>query len=219
MRLAIMDFSKAAVAVVRRRTPDPRFLAQSGHTCESGKVDAGYRRIGDLSFLDLDPWDGQFDQAVFPDDAVPARASEGYVVAIGRRVEDKQLPEAEELAKTLGKELSVLTDMPHADVMEVLAGADVLMLPSKNETFSIVAFEAVCHGVPVTCMDVPPALQPYPYLTWPWGEWMPTTLDEREGMQEMVRETCGMEALERRFESLLELNVRTRRRLELVSTS
>lgn len=91
----------------------------------------------------------------------------------------------------------------HGDVMEALAGAEALLLPSRNETFSIVAFEAVCHGVPVTCLEAPLAHEPFPELTWPWGKWVTTSLKERQAMQAVVPRRTPLEALGRRLEAVL----------------
>lgn len=162
----------------------------------AGKAESGLKRISNHAFLDLDPFDGHFNQAV----AVPAmpRAAEGYLAAIGRRDREKRLPTAAKLAKELGRELFVVTPdlgLPHHDVMDLLAGAECLLLPSRNETFSIVAFEAMCHGVPVSYIEEPPAISLYPSLGRAWGDVRTTTLAERQVANAYLSSTYTPEAM------------------------
>jgi hypothetical protein len=161
-------------------------------------------RLGDNTFLNGEPWDGPFFQGIFPEDAAPAAASEGYLIAIGRDdPREKRLARALKLGKELNREVFVISGEDHGKVMDYLASAEALLLPSRDETFSIVAFEAACHGVPVSCLEVPPALQPFPELTWPWGEWLATTEAERAGVQKELRELYSAEAMGRRLEAAI----------------
>lgn len=167
-----------------------------------GRARAGYARIGHTRFLDENMWDGRFNQAVAVEATV--REPEGFLVAIGRLDTEKRLDRAAQLARELGKELVVyvtkltlnqvredeamlrkldgvvvLFDEPHAEIMDTLSRADCLLLPSQLEMFSIAAMEAMCHGVPVSCIDPPPALELYPSLLRKWGDVCPNTLSER----------------------------------------
>lgn len=165
----------------------------------SGKVATGLRRLVDHSFLSLEMWDDQFNQAVCPHDAVEPRAPEGYLVFIGRNDPNKRLRLAQKKAKDLGRELRVLTDVPHEEAMHVLAGADCLLLSSKNETFCITAFEALCHGIPVSCLEAPPALDFYPELARGWGDVTPNTFEERQKISADLRSKYTLEAFGERL--------------------
>lgn len=155
-------------------------------------------------FLEYDLFDGKFNQAVFPDDASPAREPEGYLIAMGRDVPDKRLNLAKKEAKRLGRELRVYSDLSHPELMKEVAGADCLLLSSRNETFSIAAFEAMCHGVPVSYIDEPPAIQLFPELGRAWGDVNSNTLEERKLIQDHMRETYSLEQFGLRLEKLLE---------------
>lgn len=191
----------------------------------------GVKRIGHSDFFSTDPFDGQHNQLVFPADAVPARAPEGYLVAIGRPDANKRLHLASEMAKNLGKHLILFTtsrntsstgdyhekviakcrslgaevrlDVPHPEIMQTLAGADALLLSSRDETFCRIAEEAISHGVPVSAMEVPPALSAYPELIREWGDVSTTTLEERQTAHEYLRQTYTMDAYGARLEALL----------------
>lgn len=158
----------------------------------------------DEPFLELELFDGKFNQAVFPDDAVPVQAPQGYLIAVGRDVPDKRLNQAKLMAKKLKKELRVYSDLPHDELMKEVAGADCLLLSSRNETFSIAAFEAMCHGVPVSYIDEPPALQLYPELGRSWGDINTNTLEERQRIQEHLKQTYSLEQFKRRLVEVME---------------
>ena len=93
-------------------------------------------------------------------------------MSIGRADNEKRLTKAGQAAVKLGKPHVVFTtmvnnyaksviaalerdgaavfvDAPHDQIMAVLAGADALILSSRNATYCHVAMEAVAHGVPV----------------------------------------------------------------------
>ena len=62
------------------------------------------------------------------------------------------------VARELGEELGVLDDMKFVGVVDqvapLLAKADLLLLPSSNESFGLVALEAMASGVPVIASDI-----------------------------------------------------------------
>jgi glycosyltransferase involved in cell wall biosynthesis len=55
--------------------------------------------------------------------------------------------------------IHLLVDMPHAEAMRVLAGAELFVLPSRREPFGIVILEAAVLGIPVVATDVCGAVQ------------------------------------------------------------
>jgi len=61
-----------------------------------------------------------------------------------------QLPQLKELSKKLKIENSVLFvgALPHNKIAELLAAADVCVMPSKIETFSLLALESLAVGTP-----------------------------------------------------------------------
>ncbi len=74
-------------------------------------------------------------------DEVPAR-----LVMVG---DGPERPVAAELAERLGLADRVLFLGKHASVDELLACADVFLLPSENESFGLAALEAMASGAPV----------------------------------------------------------------------
>ena len=87
--------------------------------------------------------------------------------------------------------------------MQVIAGSRCLLQPSRYETFSRVTEEALAHGVPVSCLEAPPALSAYPSLSREWGDVTTTSLEERQAAQDHLRATYTMEAYGERLEALL----------------
>ncbi|HKK94569.1 MAG TPA: N-acetyl-alpha-D-glucosaminyl L-malate synthase BshA [Longimicrobiales bacterium] len=63
-------------------------------------------------------------------------------------------PRAREIAERLGIEDSVVFLGKHAAVEELLACADLFLLPSESESFGLAALEAMACGVPVITSDV-----------------------------------------------------------------
>jgi L-malate glycosyltransferase len=63
-------------------------------------------------------------------------------------------PRAAERAETLGVRPRVLFLGKHASVDELIACADLLLLPSSNESFGLAALEAMACGAPVVASDV-----------------------------------------------------------------
>lgn len=63
-------------------------------------------------------------------------------------------PRAAERAEELGVRPRVLFLGKHASVDELIACADLLLLPSSNESFGLAALEAMACGAPVVASDV-----------------------------------------------------------------
>jgi N-acetyl-alpha-D-glucosaminyl L-malate synthase BshA len=63
-------------------------------------------------------------------------------------------PRGLERAKELGVEDQVLFLGKHQSVDELLACADLFLLPSKNESFGLAALEALASGTPVIASDM-----------------------------------------------------------------
>jgi N-acetyl-alpha-D-glucosaminyl L-malate synthase BshA len=63
-------------------------------------------------------------------------------------------PRAAERAEELGVRPRVLFLGKHASVDELIACADLLLLPSSNESFGLAALEAMACGAPVVATDV-----------------------------------------------------------------
>ncbi len=77
---------------------------------------------------------------------VPAR-----LIMVG---DGPERPRAVEKAEELGVGDHVLFLGKHASVDELLACADLFLLPSKNESFGLAALEALASGVPVIATDM-----------------------------------------------------------------
>lgn len=65
---------------------------------------------------------------------------------------DRSLVEREVRAHGLGERVACLGRQDH--FAELLAAADVFLLPSESESFGLAALEALCCGVPVVASDV-----------------------------------------------------------------
>ncbi len=52
-------------------------------------------------------------------------------------------------AAARGVDLSIIPDLPHAELLNLLAGADIVVIPSRFEGFGLTAAEAMALGKPV----------------------------------------------------------------------
>jgi D-inositol-3-phosphate glycosyltransferase len=70
--------------------------------------------------------------------------------------EPETLAELQQLARTLGMadRVQFLGPVPHAQVPDLYAAADVCVIPSRYESFGLVALEAMAAGVPVVATRV-----------------------------------------------------------------
>jgi D-inositol-3-phosphate glycosyltransferase len=93
--------------------------------------------------------------ALLPDDGVPTR-----LVIVGGPSGDGygtvDPPALRRLAAALGvaDRVALLAPRPHAELAAVYRAADVLLVPSRSESFGLVALEAQACGTPVVAADV-----------------------------------------------------------------
>ncbi|WP_084184924.1 glycosyltransferase family 4 protein [Desulfonatronum thiodismutans] len=72
-------------------------------------------------------------------------------------IEDERKKNFAELAEKLGISsfVSIEPPVPHATLPEYFQRAQVLVFPSKYESFGFPPLEAMCSGTPVVCSDIP----------------------------------------------------------------
>jgi glycosyltransferase involved in cell wall biosynthesis len=86
--------------------------------------------------------------------AHPRRNAPFQPVFVGRDHPEKGLDVAREAARLAGVDLAIVTGEPQSEVRNVLAGSDVLVMPSRRtatfrEPWGLVANEAMHQGLPV----------------------------------------------------------------------
>lgn len=190
----------------------------------------GVKRIGHNQFFELDCFDGKFNQFVFPTNITQPKKPGGYLIVAGRPDVSKRFHYATALAKKLGKRLiacctaanngardtrhlkvlanlkenaDLRLDLPHDEIMSLIAGADCVLLPSQKENFSNVVVEAMCHGVPVSHLERQEPLLLYPALSREWGDVEPNRLEDRVAAQQMLQRTYSLEEHGKRLLQLL----------------
>lgn len=84
--------------------------------------------------------------------------------------------------------------MPHGMAMEALPRPRHFCCQA-GRPFSFAACEAVCHGVKVDCIELPPALDPLPELASPWGSGSKHRWPMPQGIQQRVAEEYPLPAL------------------------
>jgi glycosyltransferase involved in cell wall biosynthesis len=86
--------------------------------------------------------------------------------------------------------------LPHAATLERIAAADLLCLPSADESFALAPMEAAALGVPVLLTRLPV----YPHIGWRDGEnclqYRPGDL---RGLEEQIRRLAADAALRERL--------------------
>ena len=92
---------------------------------------------------------------LLPDDGVPTRlVMVGGPSGTGHGTVDP--PALRRLAAQLGvaDRVAILSARPHAELAPIYRAADVLVMPSRSESFGLVALEAQACGTPVVAADV-----------------------------------------------------------------
>lgn len=80
-----------------------------------------------------------------------AAVKDAYLVIVGQ--ENKETPEIKALGKQLMGERIIFTKLPHSELPQAYAAANVFALGSVFETFGIVYIEAMAIGLPVICTN------------------------------------------------------------------
>lgn len=80
-----------------------------------------------------------------------AAVKDAYLIVVGQ--ENKDTPEIKALGKQLMGDRIVFTKLPHSELPQAYAAANVFALGSVFETFGIVYIEAMAMGLPVICTD------------------------------------------------------------------
>lgn len=122
--------------------------------------EAWHQRIGSpwvLAVGGIEPRKGTLDLVEAFAAARPSLPDHGLVIAGGETLFDYRPYRAEVDARAaeLGVELVVLGPVPEDDLPALVAAADVLAMPSRQEGFGLAAMEGLAAGVPVVLSDLP----------------------------------------------------------------
>lgn len=152
--IAVSDW---LAADIRRRRPSAR-VETIPNGVEAAAFEAAARRPGHLLFL------GRLDRAQKGVDLLPA-----VVAALAERLGSRMPPvlvagdgpdrdqlEREVAARSLGGVVRLVGRVEGRAKYDLLAGAHALLMPSRFETFGMVAVEAMAAGAPVVAFDVGP---------------------------------------------------------------
>ena len=160
---------------VRRLIPELRITAVSP-TAEAVAVESGLCASGEATIVPnpLDPRDVVFAEPE-PHDGVTVAVLGGstlrkgfdLIPEVARRVEPLGVrwqlyighapkPENESIWAELDAMETVTVPGRVADVRQAYAGADIVFVPSREESFCRIAAEAMMNGLPVVASDLPP---------------------------------------------------------------
>ncbi len=160
---------------VRRLIPELHIAAVSV-TAEAVAVEGGLCAKGEATIVPnpLDPRDVVFDEPE-PHDGVTVAVLGGstgrkgfdLIPDVARRVEEpgvvwqlyiahRPTPENRAIWAEIDSMTAVTVPGRVADVRRAYAGADIVFVPSRDESFCRVAAEAMMNGIPVVATDIPP---------------------------------------------------------------